>query len=162
MVRPWMIALACCLAAAFLEGVFAGPDVRRQLREIRMPRFAPPFWGWIAIGFAYYAITFGILTRVLQRTAGTDKSVALVLLAAVLFLNAFWNLWFFRQRRLGIAFVVSLVYSGLSFCLFFVLWFADRPAAMIYLPYVLYLAYANIFGYRVWRLNVPVTSPDRA
>jgi translocator protein len=141
------------LAAALLEGVFAGPEVRRQLREIRMPRFAPPFWGWIVIGVAYYAITFSILIRVLLLPAGTDKTVALVLLAAVLFLNAFWNLWFFRLRRLGIALVVSLVYSGLSLGLFFVLWFADRPTGIIYLPYVLYLAYANTFGYRVWMLN---------
>ena len=118
-----------------------------------MPRFAPPFWGWIVLGVAYYATTFNILTRVLLLPAGLDRTVSLVLLAGVLFLNAFWNLWFFRQRRFGVAFVVSLVYSGLSLWLFFVLWFADRPTAMIYLPYVLYLAYANAFGYRAWRLN---------
>ena len=153
MVRPWTIALVCCLAAAYLEGVLAGPDVRKQLQQIRVPPFAPPFWGWIAIGFAYYAITFSILTRVLQLPAGTEKAVALVLLAAVLFLNAFWNLWFFRRRRLGVAFGVSLFYSGLSVCLLFLLWFADRPTALIFLPYVLYLAYANSFGYRAWKLN---------
>ena len=153
MIPVWVYALAFCVGAAFLENVFAGPGVRRQLQEIKMPRFAPPFPGWIAIGLAYYVMAFWILHRILEPPVTPLKATALALFASVLFMNAFWNLFFFRRRQFRSALVLSLIYSGVSVCLLAVLWFADTPAAFIFLPYVVYLGYANSFGYWVWRLN---------
>jgi tryptophan-rich sensory protein len=151
--RVWAISLACCLLAAWLEGVFAGPGVRRQLHEITMPSFAPPFWGWIAIGIGYYLMALTLLIRLLRLPPSSLKVVSLALLGGVLFLNALWNLFFFRRREFGQAFAVSLIYSVLSCGLFALLLVADRFTALIFLPYVLYLGYANTFGYWVWRLN---------
>ena len=151
----WAISLGCCLAAAWLEGAFAGPRVRRQLHEIKMPQFAPRFWGWIAIGLCYYATALLILSRLLPLPASSLKTLSLALLGSVLFMNALWNLFFFRRREFGQAFSVSVVYSILACVLFAVLVFVDLVTALIFLPYVLYLAYANTFGYRVWRLNEP-------
>lgn len=158
--RIWAISIGCCLVAAWLEGAFAGPGVRRQLHEIRMPTFAPPFWGWIAIGLCYSAIALVLLSRLLRLPPSSLKTAALALLGGVLLMNALWNLFFFRRREFGQAFAVSRIYSVLSCGLFAVLLSADRFSALIFLPYVLYLAYANIFGYRVWRLNDPAVIPE--
>ena len=155
MIRTWVYSFACCICAAVLEGAFAGPGVRRQLLEIRMPRFAPPFAGWIAIGLCYYATAVFILGRLLALPASSLKTVSLLLVGGVLFMNAWWNLFFFRRREFGQAFAVSVAYSTLACGLFGVLLFVDTAAAGIFLPYVLYLAYANSFGYHVWRLNKP-------
>ena len=153
MIPGWVYALALCVGAAFLENVFAGPGVRQQLQEIKMPWFAPPFLGWIAIGLAYYLMAFWILNRILEPPVTPLKATAVALFASVLFLNAFWNLFFFRRRQFGQALTVSVVYSALSCGLFTVLLFVDPVTALIFLPYVLYLVYANTFGYWVWRLN---------
>jgi tryptophan-rich sensory protein len=152
-VRTWAISIGCCVVAAWLEGVFAGSGVRRQLREIRMPGFAPPFWGWIAIGVCYYAMALMVLNRLLRLPPGVLKGVGLALIGSVLFMNALWNLFFFRRRDFRRAFSVSLIYTVLSCSLFVILLFSDRFAALIFVPYVCYLAFANAFGYRVWRLN---------
>ena len=153
MIPTWAYALACCAGAAILETLFAGPGVREQIREIKMPRFAPPFWGWIAIGLAYYVMTFWLFTRLFQPPVTAARVVALCLLAGVLFMNALWNLFFFRRRDFGPAFGLSLFYSVVALCLFLVLLFADKSSALILLPYILYLGYANCYGYWVWRLN---------
>lgn len=153
MVRVWLYSLTCCAVAAILEGVFAGSNVRRQLQEIRMPKFAPPFVVWVAIGLGYYATALVILSRLFTQPPSVLRNTAMALMAMVLFLNALWNLFFFRRREFGQAFVLSLFYSGLSGVLLMLLILLDRATALVFSPYVVYLSYANTFGYWVWRLN---------
>ena len=68
--------------------------------------------------------------------------------------NAFWNYFFFRTRNLLHAFLIGIPYSVLAVVLFGLLLKSDRTAAWVLFPYLVYLFYANYFGYRIWKLNV--------
>lgn len=72
----------------------------------------------------------------------------------MLLINAAWNYFFFRSRNLLHCFLLSLPYSVIAVALFVLLaWKIDREAAWWILPYLPYLCYANVWGYRTWRLN---------
>ena len=58
-----LISLFICAAAAALEGVLAGKQVKSFLEELKSPRFAAPVWLWAVIGVLYYAICFFVLFR---------------------------------------------------------------------------------------------------
>jgi tryptophan-rich sensory protein len=83
------------------------------------------------------------------------RASALALLGGMMFINALWNYFFFRTRNLFHACVVGLPYTVVALALFAVLLQVDRRAALCLLPYLLYLLYASLFGYRVWKLNSP-------
>ena len=118
-----------------------------------MPRYAVPFAGWIAIAVVYYVICFTVACRLLLTPLGNGRTAGLSLLAVVMFLNALWNYFFFRTRNLRHVMVLNVIYSAAACALFVVLLNVDRTAAWSFLPYVLYLGYANLWGYQLWKLN---------
>src|SRR5262245_431655 len=104
--------LAVCAAAAALEGACAGSGVRERLREFRTPRVTPPFAVWVAIGVAYYIVCGSILYRLLRmELRSMERTVALILLALVLVINAAWNVFFFRRRDLRASVLINFPYA---------------------------------------------------
>ena len=155
--------LGVCALSIALEGIFAGGGIKKRLAELRVPRYVPPLWGWIVIGAFYYVICFVVLYRLFSMPATVAlRQWALVLLGGIMFINALWNYFFFRTRNLFHAFVIGFPYSVLAVVLFGVLLNLDLTAAWSFLPYLLYLFYAAVFGYRVWKLNQPLAAEPGA
>lgn len=137
-----------------LEGLCAGGGIRQRLAELRGPRYVPPLWGWIAIGGFYYVMCFTVLYRLFSiapEVALRNAAVALAL--SLMLINAFWNFFFFRTRILFHAFLIGVPYTGFALILFGLLLRLDGIAATWLAPYLIYLCYANRWGYRIWKLN---------
>lgn len=154
MTHAIIYSLAICALGAALEGLFAGTGVKQRLDNLRLPSYAVPFWGWMVIGGLYYLICFAVLFRLFLLPSSTMRNAAFALLGAILFINALWNYFFFRTRNLFHAYLLGLPYSAIALTLFFLLLLrVDREAAWCLLPYILYLFYASVWGYRIWKLN---------
>lgn len=151
--RALLYALGLCALAAALEGVFAGGGIKKRLAELRAPRYAPPLWGWVLIGIAYYVMCFAVLYRLFNLPTTALRNLALALAATVLLANALWNYFFFRRRSVFLAFLLGLPYSVVAVALFVCLLHLDRTAALWWLPYVVYLFYASAVSYALLRLN---------
>ena len=152
--HPWVWALAICIAAAAVEGVLSGTQVRLRFAELKLPRPAIPLWCWFLIGAAYYVFFFFTLKSILQAPStriwtGTALVMAVVLLGA----NAIWNLFFFRRKNLRLSFVLFLPYDLAAIIFGFALYQLRNPYFSWFLIYICYLTYASWWGHRVWRLN---------
>jgi tryptophan-rich sensory protein len=154
MTRAIIYCLAICALGAALEGLFAGSSIKQRLANLRLPSYSIPFWGWMVIGGLYYVICFAVLYRLFLLPLTPVRSAAFALLGAIMLINALWNYFFFRTGNLFHAYLLGLPYSGIALSLFLLLLLrVDRIGAWCLLPYILYLFYANIWGYRVWKLN---------
>lgn len=154
MARALVLSLVICAIAAGLEAMFAGTGVKKRLASLRMPAYAAPFCVWMIIGGLYYVICFAIWTRLLLLPYSPVRSIAFILLAKMIFINALWNYFFFRIRNLLLAYLLGFPYGVIALALFILLLRLDSIAAWCLLPYMIYLIfYANIWGYRVWKLN---------
>jgi benzodiazapine receptor len=158
LMRSAFLALLVCALAATLEGWAAGGGVKTRFAQLRLPAFSPPFAVWIGIGLGYYAMCFLILWRLLTTPlASPTGRLALALLGALMLANAAWGFLFFRLRNLRLSFLAFPPYVLLTLALEVALLGVDRLAALILLPYLVYLVYATWWGYRLWRLNDSVT-----
>ncbi|MBC8108644.1 MAG: tryptophan-rich sensory protein [Anaerolineae bacterium] len=148
------ISLTVCLCAAVLEGLFAGRNVKATFASLRFPRYSPPLWAWILVGVVYYVLFFVIVFRIL-RTDQHELLAALCLVTAtkMMFINAFWNLLFFRLRSVSLGLILGVPYAVMAIVLFVCLLQLDRVAAWTLSPYLVYLCYANYWGYGLWKLN---------
>jgi len=153
MMHPLLFTLAICAGAAALEGVLAGRGVKQRLVQLRMPRLSPSLQIWIIVGAAYYVICFFVLYRLLALPPANLRTAALGLVLIVLLANAFWNFLFFRLRSLRLSFITGVVYSFVALGLLTLLYKLDRIAGWGFLPYSVYLLYANWWGYALWRRN---------
>jgi tryptophan-rich sensory protein len=147
------VAAAVCIAAAALEGLFAGRDVNKRLGELRQPPLSPPFGVWVAIGLCYYVICFLVLLRLLESRPSPLRGFALATVALLLIGNAVWNLVFFRRRSLEGAAMVSLAYAALALLVAVLLLQVDPVSARIFVPYLIYLAYGTWWVLALRRLN---------
>jgi benzodiazapine receptor len=159
MTRAIIYSLAACAVSVILEGMFAGSGIRQRLSQLRVPRYAPPLWGWVVIGLFYYLVCFVVLYRLFSISEIIPwRRWALMFLFAMMFINALWNYFFFRSRNLLHAFVIGFPYALIALVLFVLLLHLDRTAAFCLLPYLFYLFYAGIFGYHIWKLNAPTAA----
>ena len=147
--------LGICAFSLVLEGVFSGRGIKQRLAELRAPRYSPPLWGRIIIAAFYYVICFTLLYLLFSLASTPLRNGALALLLGMMLANALWNYFFCRRRNLFIAYVMGFPYSLAALALFILLLRLDRTAAWWLLPYVLYLVYANAWGYLLWKLNPP-------
>jgi translocator protein len=154
MTHAIIYSLAICALGAAAEGLFAGRDIKQRLAHLRQPSFAIPFWGWLVVGGLYYAVCFAVLYRLFPLPPNQARSAAFALLGTMMFINALWNYFFFRTRNLFHAYLLGLPYNAVALALFLVLLLrVDRTAAWCLFPYLIYLCYANVWGYRVWKSN---------
>lgn len=154
-----VIAFLLCIAAAAIEGAFAGRGVKQRFAGLRQPTLSPSLTVWAAIGVLYYAMCFAVLYRILS--GGLSSALPLLAFGLVLLLmlaNAVWNYVFFRRRNLRGSFLFFFGYAALALALTGVLSGFDGLAAALLLPYLVYLVYATRWSYSLWRLNDPGNS----
>jgi tryptophan-rich sensory protein len=147
------VAGTICIVAAALEWLCAGKLIGKRLAELRWPRYSPSLGVWILIGGAYYIICFVVWIRLLELPRSPWRTAALTLAGSVQGINAIWNLFFFRVRHFFQAFICGMFYTEVATALLLVLAQIDGIAALWFLPYSVYLAYANLWGWRIWKLN---------
>jgi tryptophan-rich sensory protein len=124
--------------------------------SLQQPAWAPPdyMFGviWTAV-FSMIAIA-GVLT---WRTAPTrrDIEIALGLYAFNGFLNLAWSFIFFRMQRPDLAFyeLIVLWLSILALILFCGRF--SRGAALLLVPYLIWVTIAGVLNYQVVQLNGP-------
>ena len=152
--NPSFWALAICAVAALCEGIVSGSGVQARFAELRLPKRAPRLWSWSVIGGAYYVLFFFLLRSIL---AGPSipfwTSLTLTLTAVLLIANASWNWIFFRRKNLWLSVVFFVPYLLLAVTLAGVLHHVRSPLSAWYALYIVYLAYASWWAYRVWQLN---------
>lgn len=153
MTKAKLGALAICIVAAALEGLFAGPGVKRRLTELRQPSHSPLFAVWIGIGLCYYLICFVVLSRLIASRPTPLRWTAFALVAALLIGNALWNLVFFRHKNVEASAIVSLAYAAVALTVSILLILVDPVSAWVFLPYLIYLAYATWWVLALRRLN---------
>ena len=135
-------------------GALAGWQSRDGIRNFEsaftQPALTPP--GWL------FPIVWGILYALMgisaARIAQTASRQGLNLFIIQLIVNFFWPLLFFNAHSFGFA----AIWLGLLWVLvlLMILRFrrADPTAAILQIPYLLWLTFALYLNIGVWRLNV--------
>jgi len=150
-----LISLGVCVAAAALEGVCAGKNVKSFYAESRFPRYSAPLWVWAIIGGLYYVIFCFVLYRILKLdTESALRPAALALILFMMVVNALTNYVIFRARNLRLSFIIGALFPIMDVTLLNCLIRLDKLAAWSLLPYLMYRVYALWWGYKLWKINL--------
>jgi benzodiazapine receptor len=144
-----------CVVVCFLPAIFGaayGPD-DWYFREIRKPSWNPPGWLFGPVWTFLYASMGVALWRVARSAPLTATFPALLVFFAQLVLNALWSPLFFGARRPDLAFadIVLLWVAIVASIRFFRA--HDRLAARLLVPYLLWVSFASVLNFTIWRLN---------
>jgi len=158
MTRPSLLSQAVGLLgwvslafAAGAVGAIASVDAASFYGQLSKPSWAPPASIFGPVWTALYAL-MGIAAWLVWRSPG-PKAVALALFVAQLAANALWSWLFFSWRSGPAAAAEVLVLLALIVATVAAFWHRNRLAAFLLLPYLLWVSFASVLTWALWRGN---------
>lgn len=142
--------LLLAFAAAAL-GAVASVDAASFYARLVKPAWAPPGWVFGPVWSALYVL-MAVSAWLVWRSPG-DRKAALVLFGVQLAANALWSWLFFAWHRGALAAAEVLVLLVLIVCTIFAFWRSSRLAAVLLIPYVLWVGFASVLTWSVWQSN---------
>jgi tryptophan-rich sensory protein len=128
-----------------------------ELKKLRQPSWSPPGWLWVLIGLCWYAACFAGLIRLLPDWPASQLPV--LLLVALMVLNAAANIPLFRMRRLDIALAFFVPYWPVLAAFLWIVCPIDPLVCSLFSAYAVYQGYAAAWGHQLWKLNRLPPSP---
>jgi benzodiazapine receptor len=153
-----IVKLICSVAVCILIG-FVGSFVTRDsvstwYAELSRPSFTPPDWTFGVVWPILY-VMMGI-SAFLIWNEGFDKTevkVALGIFGLQLILNGLWTPIFFGLHLIGLALIEILMMWAAILLTNIYFWKVSKPAALLLLPYILWVSFAIVLNASLFVLN---------
>ena len=148
------LGLAAWLLASFAAGgvgAVASVDAAAFYAQLNKPPWAPPAGVFGPVWSTLYAL-MGVAAWLVWRSPGA-KGLALGLFGAQLAANALWSWLFFAWHQGALAAVEVLVLLALILATVAVFRRSSPLAAALMLPYLLWVGFASLLTWAVWRGN---------
>jgi len=149
-----LISVIICLGVGFMSSIATQTGVDGWYKTIVKPSFNPPNYIFGPVWTVLY-IMMGIAAG-LVWSRGTHHiwvKTALYHFVFQLLFNALWSLVFFGLEKPFWALVVILILFVLI--LLTIKWFkvVNKTAAYLLIPYALWVLFATVLNFEIWRLN---------
>ena len=141
------------LATGFLSGLLSREGTQIYAATIAKPSLSPPAILFPIVWTLLYALMGISAARVFLTPKSQVRDRGLNLFIAQLIVNFFWSLIFFKAQAFGFAFLWLLFLWVLVFLMFFQFRKTDPLAALLQIPYLLWLTFAAYLNLGVWLLN---------
>lgn len=156
--RDWLGLAAfvvLCFAAAGIGGYWTAPATAPGgwYYQIEKPSWTPPSWLFGPVWTALY-LAMAVAGWLVWRQGGwAARRGALTLFLVQLVLNAIWSGLFFGLRSPGLA-MAEIVFLWMAILLTLLAFFrVSRLAGWLMVPYLLWVSFASMLNFAVWRLN---------
>jgi tryptophan-rich sensory protein len=144
---------AVVFAVAGLGALITGPSIQGWYANLKRPRFTPPSWLFGAVWTVLY-LTMAVAAWLVWRQGGlAAQRSAMVLFAVQLALNAAWTPVFFGAHKIGAAFAVIVFLWAAILATLVAFWRVTPPAGVLFVPYQLWVTFAGVLNFALWRLN---------
>ena len=117
------------------------------------PSWNPPSWLFGPVWSVLYAMMAVAAWLVWREGGWTGQKWALSLYLIQWVLNALWTPIFFGMHRPDLAFAEILVLDVAVLATLITFWRAKRLAGALLLPYAVWVGFATLLNYTIWRLN---------
>ncbi|MFA5247628.1 MAG: TspO/MBR family protein [Patescibacteria group bacterium] len=149
-----ILAILICQVAGIVGSVFTTPSIATWYAGLARPVFSPPNWIFAPVWTTLFTL-MGISAFLIWR-AGLKRcevKIALAVFVGQLVLNTCWSIIFFGLHSPMFAFFEIIILW--SFILASIILFAkiSKLAAVLLIPYILWVSFASVLNYFIWRLN---------
>ena len=149
-----VIAVLLCIFVGLLAGYITISSISDWYAALNKPNFNPPNWVFTPVWMVLY-ILMGISAGVVWSKGFYHKWVKTALYHFIfqLIFNAAWSIAFFGLRRPDYALVIIIIL--LVLIILTIKWFrvVNKTAALLLIPYLLWVSFAAILNYSIWQLN---------
>ncbi|WP_435365413.1 TspO/MBR family protein [Haloarchaeobius sp. DYHT-AS-18] len=132
--------------------VIGGPG-SEWFTTLEKPWFYPPSWAFGVVWTLLFTLLGIALYRVWRADESRDRTIALGAFVLQMVFNVAWTPAFFGLESPGIALGVIAALWVLVVGTIWAFRRVDRTAAALLVPYLLWVSFATVLNYDIWRLN---------
>jgi translocator protein len=172
-----LISIIICEMAGVVGAFFTTPEINSWYKSLNKPSFNPPGWifgpVWTTL-FVLMGISLFLVwekkwesknkinfknkkpwNKISQKllSGPWQKANIIIIFATQLVLNVLWSVIFFGMHSPGVAFFELIM---LWFAIIFTIinfYRVSKTAALLLIPYVLWVSFAGVLNYFIWILN---------
>lgn len=118
------------------------------------PPLSPPAWVFPVVWTILYALMGISAARIRLSSPSPERSKGINLFIAQLIVNFFWSLIFFNAQAYGFALLWLILLWVLVLWMIITFYGTDPLAALLQIPYLLWLTFAAYLNFSIWQLNM--------
>lgn len=146
--------LFLCYSAAVLGSILTSSSVGTWYAELRKPSLNPPNWIFAPVWSALYFLMATSAWLVWRKAGWSSARFALALFFGQLALNVAWSALFFSLHRPGIALIEIVLLLGMIVATAVAFRPVSGLAFWLMVPYALWVAFATLLNFKIWRMNL--------
>jgi translocator protein len=146
--------MAICEFAGLVGSLAMIESLPTWYSSLHKPSFSPPGWIFGPVWTILYLLMGIALYLVLRKGfSAPGVKIAVIVFGVQLILNAVWSFLFFgaESTLLGLIDIVLLWVAILVTIGAFAR--VSKPAALLLVPYILWVSFAAVLNFYLWRLN---------
>lgn len=149
--KPLIICLLIPLAVGGLSALLTMGSME-VYGNLNQPPLSPP--GFLfPIVWTILFILMGISSYLIFVSDDRNKTKALIIYAVQLVFNFVWSLIFFNMQSYLFAFIWLVILWALIIVMIVSFWKISKPAALLQIPYLLWVTFAGYLNLGVYLLN---------
>jgi len=121
--------------------------------QLQKPSWTPPGYVFGPVWTLLYAM-MGVAAWAIWRKSGIARAIApLTIFVVQLILNGLWSWVFFGLQNPGLAFVNIVALWLMILATTITFWRHSVRAAVLLLPYLVWVTFASVLNFEIWNLN---------
>jgi len=151
--KPYLFFVLLTEGVGLLAGLLTRDATAIYSEVVLKPALSPPAIVFPIVWTVLYALMGIGAARVWRSPESADRKRALNIFIIQLVLNFFWSLIFFNAQAFGFALLWLMLLWVLVLLMILSFGKVDRVAALLQIPYLLWVTFAAYLNYGVWVLN---------
>ena len=136
-----------------VSGIVTATSVGGWYQTLNKPSFNPPDWIFAPVWTALYLMMAISGWMAWRQSRIHQKRVIVVAFSSQLGLNFLWSILFFGLQWVGAALIeIILLWASILWTIY-VFWPIDRRAALLFVPYAIWVTFAITLNGAIWVLN---------
>ncbi len=146
-------AVLICEAAGVLGSVFTETGAGSWYSQLIKPEFNPPNWVFAPVWTLLYLLMAASIYILWEKKGSAGANHAIAAFSLQLFLNFLWSFLFFglQSPLLGLV-CIAFLWAAIIATIYYS-WRVSRPAALLLIPYILWVSFAAVLNYSLFALN---------
>ncbi|HZJ78155.1 MAG TPA: TspO/MBR family protein [Clostridia bacterium] len=153
--KKQIIPFTLCLAIPLLTGFIAGSATANSAelyQTLILPPLSPPSFVFPLVWTILYAL-MGVSSYIILKSNSWLKMRALSLYFLQLIFNFLWTFFFFTKQMYLFSFIWLMVLWIMVIVMIRFFWQIDKKAAILQVPYFLWLTFAAYLNFSIFLLN---------
>lgn len=149
-----ILSIVICEGVGIIAGIATRESVNTWYQLLNKPSFTPPNYLFAPVWIVLYFL-MGISLFLIWKD-GLDskiKKFAFFFFLFHLFINGIWSFFFFKWQLLFYSFLVISFLWILIIITIILFYKVNKISAFLLIPYLLWVSYASILNYTIWRIN---------